>query len=194
MDLPPVLDPDNRMTHMSQTTLKISDPLASHKAQAKLLRAMLASDGITVNHSEALERVAQLHGQRDWNTLCAQITAPNPVPLASGVSLGTFSVSDWQYAEEIAPGAVGSIDFEITVDSDGINIGAPIGDDARGLKVEIQDGAIRVMAYDERVGESPAILIISADGDRPIRADLHDHFISANFRMISPMEDAPSID
>lgn len=174
---------------MSHTTLKTTDPMAAEKAQAKRLRTMLADYGVTIPHSEALERVAALHGARDWNTLCAQPGAPAPLPDAYGQELGVFEICDWQDADTIAPGAPAAISFGISIDADGINIGAQGGEDFRGLKVEVQDGAIRVMAYDERVGESPAILVISADGLRPIRADLHDHFASANFTPISTIDD-----
>src|SRR6188472_587300 len=46
-----------------------------HKQMAKRLRAELATRGISLSHSEALELVAHQHGARDWNTLAAR-----PVP------------------------------------------------------------------------------------------------------------------
>ena len=45
------------------------------KAQAKRLRAGLATNGHQITHSQALEAVAHQWGARDWNTLCA--TAKN---------------------------------------------------------------------------------------------------------------------
>ncbi|NNE52117.1 MAG: hypothetical protein HKN30_06910 [Sulfitobacter sp.] len=42
------------------------------KAQAKRLRADLASRGQSITHSEALETVAHQWGARDWNTLAAR--------------------------------------------------------------------------------------------------------------------------
>ena len=47
-------------------------PVAELKTQAKRLRDKLRSTGHTVSHSQALELLAQQHGMRDWNTLCAQ--------------------------------------------------------------------------------------------------------------------------
>jgi len=41
------------------------------KVQAKKLRSELARSGHEVSHSKALELLAQQHGLRDWNTLCA---------------------------------------------------------------------------------------------------------------------------
>lgn len=43
-----------------------------HKQMAKRLRAELATRGISLSHSEALELVAHQHGARDWNTLVAR--------------------------------------------------------------------------------------------------------------------------
>jgi hypothetical protein len=158
------------------------DPLAAYKAQAKLLRVMLAADGITVAHSAALERTARLHGDEDWNTLCARVKNVQPMGDSStyGDDIGTWTVCDWQQPEEIKEGATTSIDFSISVEADGINIGSRTDEgDFRGLKLELQDGAIRVMVYDERVSESPAILKISETGYIPIEVDLQDHKANA---------------
>ena len=43
--------------------------LAEAKQLAKQLRAQLAEKGTEISHSNALERVAQQYGYRDWNTL-----------------------------------------------------------------------------------------------------------------------------
>ncbi len=45
------------------------------KAMARTLREALAAKGQTISHSEALELVARMLGQRDWNTLAAAIGA-----------------------------------------------------------------------------------------------------------------------
>ncbi len=173
---------------MSTTTAKEHDPLLSYKAQAKILRSMLSQDGIKISHGEALERTARLHGAADWNVLCALVKEDRPI---IGTDLGTWTVNDWQQKEEIAQGAVDKIDFTISTQADGINIGNTTDDgDFRGLKLEVQDGKIRVMVYDERVGEAPAILNISANGDIPIQADLHDHMIA----VAHLFEDTPLID
>ena len=45
------------------------------KAMARTLREALAAKGVTISNSEALELVARMLGERDWNTLAAAIDA-----------------------------------------------------------------------------------------------------------------------
>ena len=45
------------------------------KAMARTLREALAAKGATITNSEALELVAKMLGERDWNTLAAAIEA-----------------------------------------------------------------------------------------------------------------------
>jgi ribosomal protein S1 len=45
------------------------------KAMARTLRQALAAKGVTISNSEALELVAKVLGERDWNTLAAAIEA-----------------------------------------------------------------------------------------------------------------------
>ena len=45
------------------------------KAMARTLREALAAKGAAISNSEALELVAKLLGERDWNTLAAAIDA-----------------------------------------------------------------------------------------------------------------------
>jgi ribosomal protein S1 len=45
------------------------------KVMARTLREALAAKGVKVSNSEALELVARMLGQRDWNTLAAVIDA-----------------------------------------------------------------------------------------------------------------------
>ena len=45
------------------------------KAMARTLREALAARGATISNSEALELVARMLGERDWNTLAAAIDA-----------------------------------------------------------------------------------------------------------------------
>lgn len=52
--------------------------LIEAKELAKALRKRLATDGAVLSHSQALERVAQDHGFRDWNGLHAAIEAAGP--------------------------------------------------------------------------------------------------------------------
>ena len=43
------------------------------KAMAQTLREALAARSIPLTHSDSLELIARLFGQRDWNTLSARI-------------------------------------------------------------------------------------------------------------------------
>lgn len=55
------------------------------KAQAKRLRTELATQGLVLTYSQALEQVARLHGCRDWNTLYAVLDRrPNRLALKPG--------------------------------------------------------------------------------------------------------------
>jgi len=45
------------------------------KAMARTLREALAAKGVNISNSEALELVAKMLGERDWNTLAAAIDA-----------------------------------------------------------------------------------------------------------------------
>ena len=47
--------------------------LAEAKLSAKHLRADLAAEGVTISHSQALEKIAHGFGFRDWNGLHAAI-------------------------------------------------------------------------------------------------------------------------
>ncbi|MHC2439152.1 glyoxalase superfamily protein [Bradyrhizobium sp. USDA 4451] len=48
------------------------------KAMAQTLREALAAKSIPLTHSDSLELIARLFGQRDWNTLAARIQAAPP--------------------------------------------------------------------------------------------------------------------
>lgn len=162
---------------MSNTTP--TDPMASYKAQAKLLRAMLSKDGITVPHSEALERTAQLHGARDWNVLCARVKAPEPTVGAFGINMGPWSICDWRGPDEVEEGKPHFYDMSVAVDGDGIWVSHKTAeDDLLGVKVEVENGTIRFMIYDERFSESPAVMTISEHGVEPVKADFGDHMIN----------------
>jgi len=59
--------------------------IAGYKAQAKRLRTcLLETNGTALSHSEALELVARQHGARDWNTLRARNSPPDPANLSVG--------------------------------------------------------------------------------------------------------------
>ena len=49
-------------------------PFEEAKTQARLLRIELANKGITISHSQSLERTAQQLGFRDWNTAAARLS------------------------------------------------------------------------------------------------------------------------
>lgn len=51
---------------------------AEAKTKAKRLRDSLAGEGTSISHSEALERVAQRYGFRDWNALSAASEQVSP--------------------------------------------------------------------------------------------------------------------
>ena len=55
---------------MENTSLLTIDGL---KGEAISLRQSVASKGESISHAQALERVARLHGFRDWNTLSARV-------------------------------------------------------------------------------------------------------------------------
>ncbi|QIG93257.1 MULTISPECIES: glyoxalase superfamily protein [unclassified Bradyrhizobium] len=50
------------------------------KAMAQTLREALGAKSIPLTHSDSLELIARLFGQRDWNTLAARIQAAGGVP------------------------------------------------------------------------------------------------------------------
>ena len=60
-------------------------PLDTLKAQAKRLRAGLATDGSDISHGKSLELLARQYGYRDWNTLHA---ATGNQPPSCPVSIG----------------------------------------------------------------------------------------------------------
>jgi len=59
-------------------------PIDALKAEARRLRAALAAEGVEIAHSAALERVAQGHGYRDWNTAHAAAGNAPPPPVRPG--------------------------------------------------------------------------------------------------------------
>lgn len=58
--------------------------LAEAKRQAQNLRADHAAQGRDLSHAQALERVAHLHGFRDWNALHAAIRDRAPAGWSPG--------------------------------------------------------------------------------------------------------------
>lgn len=61
------------------------------KERARLLRRDLASRGISISHSQALERVAAELGFRDWNTAVARLSNDPPFTIQVGDTVsGTY--------------------------------------------------------------------------------------------------------
>jgi hypothetical protein len=58
--------------------------VARAKQAAKLLRVTLAEQGEAISHAQALERVAQQHGFRDWNAFHAQMRDRPPQGWTAG--------------------------------------------------------------------------------------------------------------
>ena len=52
------------------------------KAMARTLRELMAAKGLKLSHSEALELIAKLLGERDWNTIAAAIETAKAEPAA----------------------------------------------------------------------------------------------------------------
>lgn len=52
--------------------------IAQAKQEAKRLRTMLADQGTAISHAQALERVAQQYGFRDWNVFHAEMRDNRP--------------------------------------------------------------------------------------------------------------------
>ncbi|WP_050631037.1 glyoxalase superfamily protein [Bradyrhizobium viridifuturi] len=53
------------------------------KAMAQTLRETLGAKSIPLTHSDSLELIARLFGQRDWNTLAARIQAAGPPSMSA---------------------------------------------------------------------------------------------------------------
>ncbi|MCU4654262.1 glyoxalase superfamily protein [Roseibacterium sp. SDUM158016] len=92
------------------------------KEEAKLLRADLAARGEAISHAQALERIAQRHGFRDWNALHAARRDAHPQGWASGgrVSgryLGQPFTATVLTADQLRPGWVRMVlDLDEAVD------------------------------------------------------------------------------
>ena len=55
--------------------------LSEAKSQAKALRDALVGQSTRISHAQALELVAHQNGARDWNTLHAKLSRPEPQAL-----------------------------------------------------------------------------------------------------------------
>ncbi len=63
-------------------------PLSDLKIQARQLRQDLAAFGTIISHGQSLERIANRHGYRNWNTLHAALgNRPSRRPLTLGTKV-----------------------------------------------------------------------------------------------------------
>jgi hypothetical protein len=90
--------------------------LDAAKAQARYLRADLATHGREISHSAALELIAKSYGRRDWNTLHAAIgNGPRPPvhlgQIVPGRYLGQTFLAEVIDLREVAEGL-----YEVTLD------------------------------------------------------------------------------
>lgn len=90
--------------------------LDAAKAQARHLRADLATRGREISHSAALELIAKSYGQRDWNTLHAAIgNEPRP-PVHIGQIVPGRYLGQAFLAEVVDLREVGEGLYEVTLD------------------------------------------------------------------------------
>lgn len=80
-------------------SLRIATLFTSFQGQAVSLRKMLAADGIEIRHGQALDRVARLHGLRDWEALQVALAAmagetDGTVPATSAASAVAQAIAD----------------------------------------------------------------------------------------------------
>ena len=90
------------------------------KAMARTLREALAAKGMTISNSEALELVAKMLGERDWNTLAAAVEA-------SRLREETWTRLEGVYAknEPVTGSIVGRVRGGFTVDLGGASAFLP---------------------------------------------------------------------
>lgn len=77
------------------------------KSMAKRLRADLASSGVEVTHSQALETIAHLHGHRDWNTMAATEPPRGPDGPQARVAVPILRMFDVERTEAFYLGFLG---------------------------------------------------------------------------------------
>jgi hypothetical protein len=89
--------------------------LDAAKAQARYLRADLATQGRDITHSAALELVAKSYGQRDWNTLHAAIGNEPRQPVHQGQIVPGHYLSQEFLAEVTDIHQIGDGQYEVTL-------------------------------------------------------------------------------
>ena len=120
------------------------------KAMARTLREALAAKGVTISNSEALELVAKMLGERDWNTLAAAIDA-------SRLREETWTRLEGVYAnnEPVMGSIVGRVRGGFTVDLGGASAFLP------GTQVDVRAGWRRDLGA--LMGQAQAFAILKMD-------------------------------
>lgn len=93
-------------------------PIDEMKAEAKRLRAALAAEGVEIGHCAALERVAQGHGYRDWNTAHAVAGNAPPPPVRPGERVTGSYLKQPFRGEVLGVVTLGENRFRVTLDFD----------------------------------------------------------------------------
>ena len=123
------------------------------KAMARTLRAALAAKGAKISNSEALELVAKMLGERDWNTLAAAIAA-------SRLREDAWTRLEGVHArnEPVMGAVVGRVRGGLTVDLGGASAFLP------GTQVDVRPGWVRDL--DALMGRQQPFVILKMDRPR----------------------------
>lgn len=88
------------------------------KRQARRLRTELAASGTEISHAQALERMAHLHGFRDWNTFFAAGRDRTPPNWMSGGRVAGHYLSQPFAATVLSSGQVQPGWFRLVLELD----------------------------------------------------------------------------
>ena len=132
---------------------------SDYKLMARRLRGELAEAGLPVNHSQALEFVAHLHGARDWNTLAASasdVSKPVRTPAAANDAPAAVSVQVHEVVPFLHPSSmVAAPAFYRGVLGLRIALCWPSSDDIRWCRLELGNAAI-MLEEETRRHSAPA--------------------------------------
>ena len=123
------------------------------KAMARTLREALAAKGVKTSNSEALELVAKILGQRDWNTLAAAINTARLREAAWTRLEGVYARN-----EPVTGSIVGRVRGGLTVDLGGASAFLP------GTQVDIRPGWVRDLGA--LMGREQPFAILKVDRPR----------------------------
>jgi ribosomal protein S1 len=121
------------------------------KAMARTLREALAAKGVKISNSEALELVARMLGERDWNTLTAAIDASRRHEDAWTRLEGVYAKN-----EPVTGSIVGRVRGGFTVDLGGASAFLP------GTQVDVRP----VRDYGALMGREQLFAILKMDRPR----------------------------